>query len=424
MILSSLFHLAFNFPRMNFKTFRNNFADIVDLFTEFNSIGYSSKLRLSSIVMVGCEDDGGQSVNAIRALTGFAIDLGMKNGKLLEYRFTNDITCGENEALCSINGSSEEFHIPEQLGELIDALKDPKCWCGPDGRLTKRMILNIRSNCAVNFEIYDLRSSSLDLNHVVSRRHQCARGKLVFVVTGDYAKMEWQFGRVAWQNDHLSAIQSIGSYLVRHMLWESYDNPIVTIKGKLSEMGEAIPVSRHEQGFHLSVVFNGYKGRMEKVMLHFGAGIADFSMLSDQCRLVENTLKRLQEICHKIALKTFSLTPPIVGEMDKITNLVLSDFVRPQLEMVARNLHQTHFLLLHAFESDHGECSGKCSYVRLFRVSISLLTERFKSIILSSVEKKLASWVPFLHEPCARVVKRQKLKRKLEIVGELHELIK
>lgn len=236
-------------------------------------------------------------------------------------------------------------------------------------------------------------------------------------------RISWQFKPCfVWTPKSASSsgvIQSIRSHVLIDLVRNQIHTPRQASRKRLLELGEAIPVTPQDQYKFLSALFARYTEGMKNAFIYEDLEICNGSA----SRMLEHSLKRILEIFDSVASKTFSRFPPVLEEMKKISISLSSDFIRPRLEQVAIHLHQNHFLLLHAFECETGDCSGKCAYVLLFRATITQLMDRVRSSLFTIVANKLPSWVCFLHEPGSTRLERERLKRKLKVMHKLYALL-
>jgi len=106
-------------PKINLKTFRSHFSDLVDLVEE-------RKSHLPTIVVIGERNDATVR-NFIQNLFGFAIDLNhIKNP--VKYRFINDDTCEDNEVFCTVGDSHVEIDLPIEYDFLVDRINRSSNW--------------------------------------------------------------------------------------------------------------------------------------------------------------------------------------------------------------------------------------------------------------------------------------------------------
>ncbi len=318
-----------------------------------------------------------------------------------------------------------EIDISSQLEELVDNVNELKDW-GERKEPCKPIVLKMRANCGADIRIVQLRIPFYDWEEDIPEYNSSTVEGVVTVVTADFNQ---KIGRrtpspqVVWNTYTNGSISLLKSKLIDQIVKKQIDGSRESIRQRLHDFGEAIPVSSLGQTKFISALFARYKDAVDKALLDVGTAISDLTISSDQCRWIEHSLERIQEILESVASNTFIRFPTITGELRKVISVVLSDFVRPRLEMIASNFHQTHFLLLHEFECDTGNCSGQCAYVLLFRATITQLMESVRSSLFTIVANKLPSWVCFLHEPCSTKLEREQLKRKLKVMHKLYALL-
>ena len=87
---------------MDFETFESHLPDVVDVVRDLKLIGCVTGSDCLRIVVV---KDRSGPVKFIESLTGFAIELGRNVPNPIEYHFSYDPSCNEDEAFCTINNS-------------------------------------------------------------------------------------------------------------------------------------------------------------------------------------------------------------------------------------------------------------------------------------------------------------------------------
>jgi hypothetical protein len=133
--------------RMNLKTFRSHFPDLVDLAQQW-------KIDLPKIVVIGKRNDSGVK-DLIQSLFGFSIRLKEINDPVL-YRFIKDDTCGDNEAFCTVNDALVEIDLMTEYETVIDQISQ---WDALKEELDGgrcHIYLDIRANFIDNVEVMDV----------------------------------------------------------------------------------------------------------------------------------------------------------------------------------------------------------------------------------------------------------------------------
>lgn len=395
---------------MDLKNFRKHFGDIVDLVDELNSFDDIPKIKLPTIIVAGEFSVRGEK--AIRALAGFALRVGTIVPNPIEYNFVCDPTCSDNEAFCTINDSLVELNISTQYEELVDMFDELKEW----GRSTtcKPIVLTIRANCVASIRIVDIRSTKIHFIEILSKYEIDCKEGIAVVVTEEH----WREGsRVVWpcySSGHSEAIRSIRYHILDRLIVVQLTGLRASLRRRLVELEEAIPPTFDDKRKLLSALSARYRNLMNKVAFGF---LTPGNLSS---RSYEDTLKRVRQLCNRIALEIFSRFPLIVSEMAQITDKVISDFVRPVLETLAAYLLQNHFLLLHAFECGYdGKCRLDCAYSCLIWAHTSELYDKMQYTLIKSVDDNVSSWVPLLEEPGEKTQERLKLRQQIKIMQKL-----
>jgi len=397
---------------MDLTVFRKNFKDIIDLINELNSFGDMPRIKLPKIMVTG-KKHGCLSGKIIRELTGFVLDGEQYGLNPVEYRFIYDPTCSDDEAFCTINDSLVELDISRDYEELIDRCNILRDW--DPNEPCKPIVLKIRSNCVEDIEIVDIRSPCRDLEDRVSRyKSSSLNDEGGYVVVAADASLLRPCSNIVW-TDATDSIMSLKRVLLDEMIDKTIISLRESIQKRLSELGDAIPVSDHGKMKVVSVLCCRFKEAINEELTDDVLTIA-----ADDCRqFVEDNLINLQTMFHEIASEKFSRFPLIVSEIANMSMSVLQNFIRPRLEKIATNLHQTHLQLLHAFECGNGECCGQCSYIVLVFTATSQLIESVRSSLFASIDDNSSRWVGLLEESLAESNERETLRQKLKVMQKI-----
>jgi hypothetical protein len=217
-------------------------------------------------------------------------------------------------------------------------------------------------------------------------------------------------------------IAPIRLLLVNSIMWEQLHETRRVIQKRLRVLDEEIPETDDEKVKFNTALFKRYKRSLEE-RLEFHDVTQSITKGESHKLLVEGVLKHFLYKCDQVAEEIFGRFPLIVEAIQRVSRTVLHTVTRPALEELSLYLIQTHFVLLHAFECDEGNCTRNCTFFTLVSALCSALVEDTQSFVIAQVQDQLDKFVFFIREPPPITEERIKLKEKLKVMQNAFALL-
>ena len=412
---------------MNFATFRSRFPDLVDVVTDLVRIGFSKVSTSARIVVV---KDRSGIVKFIQSLTGFAIELEPSVPNPIEYHFSYDPSCNEDEAFCTINNSLMELNMATQYEKLVDIVNELKDWvpsasCEP-------IVLKIRTSCVLDLQIVDCPLETMELQYGKGWE-KGDFGKSVIVRIEDSDRYlshrttrndRGPISKIKVPYDHLDAdsVCAIRSVLANSLVSDQLRETRGIIKKRLRVLDEEIPDTDDGKLKFISGLFSRYTGSLEE-WLEFYDNSQLITKGDSQKVLVEGVLRHYRSKCDQASQENFGRFPLIVEEIQRVSRTVINTVTRPALRNLFLYLTQTPFVLLHAFECFNGNCTGDCAFLALVKAWCTAFVERTVSCVTAHVHDQLEKFVPLIQEDFAITEERKQLKEQLKVMQKAFALL-
>jgi hypothetical protein len=424
--------------RMNLKTFRNHFPDLVELAEQW-------KIDLPKIVVIGKRNDS-RVKNLIQDLFGLSICLKGINNPIV-YRFINDETCEDDQVLCSVNDALVEFDLlteSESLKDRLAELNDLRDDLEPTAPLVE---LNIRANSVDSIEFVDLHFLSFDcakywlVRCLPRENYQPVVAIDVGIGAGDLIPHYPSYTRVSLDNSSVGLSQCIPK--IRNAIIKSTLHSVTFKKvryefqGRLADLDGPIPKTDNRKRRILSSMFEGFKETIED-RFQFSSVCSDTvadlmnsphreakhcPMVHETSKTIDGIMMRLGGICEKSAEEYFSRFPAIGLELKKISNTLLETMVNPPLKRAFEYVSKSHFMLAHEFLCDDDD-DDACGYVCLIEAFMGPVIDRMRCDLVAQVEFQLFSWVHLLEESEAITKERDLLRKKMKLMHNVYASMK
>ena len=399
---------------MNFQTFRSVFPDLIEAVRDLKGTGCITGTKNLRIVVVRGSSGKPQF---IESLTGFSIKTERDVPNPIEYHFTYDPTCGENEAFCRVKDVPIEFNICLQYDELADEINEHIDWGSVYN--CDSIVLTIRSSSVADLKIVDFPLSTMSPEYgPIGQRNerifyiQVCRDKCT-----EYTEKFDRFDRlelIELPNDHPCerTVSAIRSVLIG---WEDPDIIRDKMKKRLRSLGYEVPKNEAQQKQFLSLLLTSYKCHVEYVLEPFIVSLT-FCGGAQHSVVVENSLEYIGSQCVDVLQDYFDQFPYMFADMERVIMEAVNSCAEPELDKVARYLTRDHFVLFHAIVCKGKPCIGDCDYIVLVQAFCSPIVERTISTVVKQLDVLFSNIVPLLPEPTAIVEERRDLKKKLKIM--------
>jgi len=425
--------------RMNLKTFRNHFADLVDLAEQW-------QIDLPKIVVIGKRNDSGVK-DLIQNLFGFSICLKEINDPVL-YRFIKDDTCGDNEAFCTVNDALVEIDLMTEYETVIDQISQWDALKEEVDGGREPICLDIRANFIDNVEVMDVRFDSFSstkywlgqfqMRHVMNHamvaidRGITPGGDLI----RDYAVCtRASLGSLAIEECIPKIRLAIFESLIASPQFQKVHREFQV---RLMQLDGPIPETENRKRRMLSTMFREYKESLDKIFLFASVcrdTVADVRKLphkANVCPIVDESSRtlgamilRFRTILDERANANFPRFPLIISELVKISQVLLETMVNSPLKQGFGYVSQSHFTLAHEFVcTNRRDGAERCEYEVLAEAFMGFVIDRMRHKLFAIIESQLFSWVHLLQESDAITNERYVLRKKMKLMHNVYASMK
>jgi len=413
--------------RMNLKTFRTHFAELVDLAEQW-------QIDWPKLVFIGNRNESAVK-NLIECLFGFAIDLKDITNPV-EYRFIDDESCGDDQVFCTVGRSSVEIDFPDEYDLLIDRINRYSDWIMPaDGY--RPIIVEMRGKGLNKMEIVDSPLSCTKGMFDSLARASAKLHPIIAITVGvaESAFVPASFVRVNIEPPPVGS-GSMNEFIpqIRSAILTSIANgPYMArtrsqVINQLTELGDPSPTTDLGKLRYLLKSSSDYKSSLEgslgeclisrefKNQLH-----RRLRMFCDKetYTLVELFMERLREIFCWLVPRGFSRFPLIKSELSRVSSTLLDTIAQPMLDGTVNFLLQSHFKVIHEFVCPiRGMHAYNCDYLyfaeALFRNVLEEIRVKVCQRLLLDVNLLLPEWTHIMRESKEISATRDKLQKKLK----------